>query len=77
MSMHVETWNNAGERTVVPCASLDDAKKLAKQYRTLEYQTVKISDAFGTLTHWSRVVGAKANRWNMREVIHDGFLSED
>jgi len=77
MSMHVETWNNAGERSVVPCASLAEAKKLAKQYRTVAYQTVKIGDAFGTLTHWSRVVGEKGNRWNSREVNHDVFLSQD
>ncbi len=77
MPYDVVTWNNAGERSVVSCATLDEAKKSAKQSRTLDNQTVKIADAFGTLQHWYRLVGAKSNRWVVRPVVNDVFLNQD
>lgn len=77
MAYDVLTWNNAGERSAVSCATLDDAKKSAKQSRTLEYQSVKIADAFGTLHHWNRIVGSKSNRWMARPVVNDVFINQD
>jgi hypothetical protein len=63
-------WSNAGERTSLPCASLDDAKKLAKESRTLDNQAVKVCDALGTMYHWTRVVGVKINRWSVQTVVN-------
>ncbi len=77
ISIDVVTWSNAGERKVSPCASLSDAKKLAKQSRTTDNQSVKICDAFGTIFYWSRVVGSKGNRWNARGVVNDIFLGPE
>ncbi len=71
--IEVITWDNAGTKTAVPCIDLDEAKKLAKECRTLGNQTVKICDAFGTILHWSRVVGVKINRWFARSVENDMF----
>lgn len=71
--IEVVAWNNAGARTAVPCVDLNEAKKLAKECRTLDNQTVKICDAFGTIFHWSRVVGVKVNRWFSRFVENDIF----
>jgi hypothetical protein len=77
VSNQVVIWNTAGERNVLPCATIDDAKKLAKQSRTLDNQTVKICGALGTLYHWSRVLGAKNNRWLAQEVVNDVFTHQD
>jgi hypothetical protein len=75
MIYDVLTWTNAGDRSALACETLADAKKSAQQSRTLDNQTVKIADAFGTVQHWNRVVGSKSNRWVVRPVVNDVFLS--
>jgi hypothetical protein len=77
VSIEVVTWSNGGERKAVSCASLAEAKKLAKQYRTTDNKSVKICDPFGTMFYWSRVVGSKGNRWAARGVINDIFLGPE
>ena len=75
MLNQVFIWNNAGERTAVLCATLAEARAVAKQSRTRENQTVKIGDAFGALYHWSRVMASAGNKWITRIVVNDVFLS--
>ena len=70
MSNQVVIWNNAGERKALPCATIDDARKLAKESMTLDNQVVKICDAIGTMYHWTRVVGVKFNRWSEQSVVN-------
>jgi len=43
----------------------------------LDNKTVKICDVFGALYHWSRVLGAKNNRWLAQEVVNDVFTYQD
>jgi hypothetical protein len=69
VSYQVVIWTNAGERTTLPCETMDEAKRLAKENRTLDKQDVKIFDAIGTVHHWSRIVGEKTNRWSVRDVV--------
>jgi hypothetical protein len=77
LGYEVVKCSNAGEQNSMPCSTLADAKRSAKQCRTLDNQTVKIRDAFGSLYHWSRVMGAKGNRWTARGVVNDVFLSPE
>jgi hypothetical protein len=77
MAYDVVMWNNAGGRNAVSCETLADATQSAKQSRTLENRTVKIADAFGTVHHWNRIVGSKSNRWIVRPVVNDVFLSPE
>jgi len=77
MSYAVVIWNNAGEKNSVSSKTLDEAKNAAKKYQTIDNKTVKIADAFGTLTHWFRVVGTKQNRWSERAVVGDVILSRE
>ena len=75
MNKQVITWNNSGERHAASFESLEDARKLARERRTLENKTVRICDSLGTLYHWARVVGVKNNRWIALAVVNDVFTS--
>jgi hypothetical protein len=77
LSIEVIAVSNAGERKVTPCETLADAKKLAREMRTPENQSVKICDPLGTMFRWSRIVGVKSNRWAARTIINDVFLGPE
>jgi hypothetical protein len=76
VSYQVSIWNNAGEVNTVQGVTMNEAKKLAKQGMTIDNRAIKISDAFGTLHHWLRGVGAKKNRWVAQKVVNDIFMQE-
>lgn len=64
MSYTVITWDNDGQRSEQPAATLNDALALAKSKRTPANRTVKVGHYGDAIRHWARTVSASRNHWS-------------